>query len=94
MQQAVRMYSFLFLDSIFVVVSAMAVVGSIANMQFFVHVQELYTLEVTGQETVAQVKSHGASLEGITPEDQVSGTLWRMSLPLASVGWRTSPCWK
>ena len=86
MQQALRMYSFLFLDSIFVVVSAMVVVVSVANIQFFAHVQELYTLEISDHETVAQVKSHGASLEGITPEDQVSGTLWRMSLPLASVG--------
>ena len=33
--------------------------------------QELHTLEVTGQETVAQIKAHVASLEGIAPEDQV-----------------------
>lgn len=26
---------------------------------------------MTGQETVAQIKNHGTSLEGITPEDQV-----------------------
>ncbi|KAM5247562.1 ubiquitin-like FUBI-ribosomal protein eS30 fusion protein [Ctenodactylus gundi] len=40
-------------------------------MQLFVRAQELHTLEVTGQETVAQIKAHVASLEGITPEDQV-----------------------
>uniref|UniRef100_A0A2I3TNR0 Ubiquitin-like domain-containing protein n=1 Tax=Pan troglodytes TaxID=9598 RepID=A0A2I3TNR0_PANTR len=40
-------------------------------MQLFVHAQELHTLEVTGQETVAQIKAHVASLEGIAPEDQV-----------------------
>ncbi|XP_032773285.1 ubiquitin-like protein FUBI, partial [Rattus rattus] len=37
----------------------------------FVCAQELHTLEVTGQETVAQIKAHVASLEGIAPEDQV-----------------------
>ncbi|XP_036129114.1 ubiquitin-like protein FUBI [Molossus molossus] len=40
-------------------------------MQLFVHAQELHTLEVTSQETVAQIKAHVASLEGIAPEDQV-----------------------
>ncbi|KAM7084998.1 ubiquitin-like FUBI-ribosomal protein eS30 fusion protein isoform 1-T2 [Molossus nigricans] len=40
-------------------------------MQLFVRAQELHTLEVTGQETVAQLKAHVASLEGIAPEDQV-----------------------
>ncbi|XP_022362163.1 ubiquitin-like protein fubi and ribosomal protein S30 [Enhydra lutris kenyoni] len=40
-------------------------------MQLFVHAQELHTLEVTGQETVAQIKARVASLEGIAPEDQV-----------------------
>ncbi|KAF5928182.1 ubiquitin-like FUBI-ribosomal protein eS30 fusion protein [Diceros bicornis minor] len=40
-------------------------------MQLFVRTQELHTLEVTGQETVAQIKAHVASLEGIAPEDQV-----------------------
>uniref|UniRef100_A0A8C9HZH8 Ubiquitin-like domain-containing protein n=1 Tax=Piliocolobus tephrosceles TaxID=591936 RepID=A0A8C9HZH8_9PRIM len=40
-------------------------------MQLFVCAQELHTLEVTGQETVAQIKAHVASLEGIVPEDQV-----------------------
>uniref|UniRef100_A0A8D1VBT7 Ubiquitin-like protein FUBI n=1 Tax=Sus scrofa TaxID=9823 RepID=A0A8D1VBT7_PIG len=37
----------------------------------FVPAQELHTLEVTGQEMVAQIKAHVASLEGIAPEDQV-----------------------
>ena len=40
-------------------------------MQLFVRAPELHTLEVTGQETVAQIKDHVASLEGIAPEDQV-----------------------
>uniref|UniRef100_A0A4X2LUU2 Ubiquitin-like domain-containing protein n=1 Tax=Vombatus ursinus TaxID=29139 RepID=A0A4X2LUU2_VOMUR len=40
-------------------------------MQLFVHAQALHTLQVTGQETVAQIKAHVASLEGIAPEDQV-----------------------
>ncbi|XP_019501035.1 PREDICTED: ubiquitin-like protein fubi and ribosomal protein S30 [Hipposideros armiger] len=40
-------------------------------MQLFVRAQNLHTLEVTGQETVAQIKAHVASLEGIAPEDQV-----------------------
>ncbi|KAK7813171.1 hypothetical protein U0070_005076 [Myodes glareolus] len=40
-------------------------------MQLFVRAQELHTLEVTGQETVAQIKAHVTSLEGIAPEDQV-----------------------
>ncbi|XP_028711722.1 ubiquitin-like protein fubi and ribosomal protein S30 [Peromyscus leucopus] len=40
-------------------------------MQLFVRAQELHTLEVTGQETVAQIKAHVSSLEGIAPEDQV-----------------------
>ncbi|KAL0630051.1 Ubiquitin-like protein FUBI [Plecturocebus cupreus] len=40
-------------------------------MQLFVRAQELHTFEVTGQETVAQIKAHVASMEGIAPEDQV-----------------------
>ncbi|XP_008157329.1 FAU ubiquitin-like and ribosomal protein S30 [Eptesicus fuscus] len=40
-------------------------------MQLFVRAQELHTLEVTGGETVSQIKAHVASLEGIAPEDQV-----------------------
>ncbi|XP_062950362.1 ubiquitin-like FUBI-ribosomal protein eS30 fusion protein [Cynocephalus volans] len=40
-------------------------------MQLFVRAQELHTLEVTGQETIAQIKAHVSSLEGIAPEDQV-----------------------
>ncbi|CAO2584394.1 FAU ubiquitin-like and ribosomal protein S30 [Lemmus lemmus] len=40
-------------------------------MQLFVRAQKLHTLEVTGQETVAQIKAHVTSLEGIAPEDQV-----------------------
>ncbi|XP_004627313.1 ubiquitin-like protein fubi and ribosomal protein S30 [Octodon degus] len=40
-------------------------------MQLFVRAQDLHTIEVTGQETVAHIKAHVASLEGIAPEDQV-----------------------
>ncbi|XP_053765187.1 ubiquitin-like protein FUBI [Panthera pardus] len=40
-------------------------------MKLFVHAQELHTLEVIGQEMVAQIKVHVASLEGVAPEDQV-----------------------
>ncbi|XP_043824974.1 ubiquitin-like protein FUBI [Dromiciops gliroides] len=36
-------------------------------MQLFVQVQALHILKVTGQETVAQIKAHVASLEGIAP---------------------------
>ncbi|KAF3826414.1 hypothetical protein GH733_008939 [Mirounga leonina] len=32
---------------------------------------ELHTLKVTGQETVAQIKAQVASLEGTAPQDQV-----------------------
>lgn len=31
----------------------------------------IHILKVAGQGTVAQIKAYGASLEGITPEDQV-----------------------
>ncbi|KAM8901433.1 ubiquitin-like protein FUBI [Lycaon pictus] len=40
-------------------------------MQLFVWTQELHTLEMTGQETVTQIKTYVASLESIAPEDQV-----------------------
>ncbi|TFJ99899.1 MORN repeat-containing protein 2 [Platysternon megacephalum] len=40
-------------------------------MQLFIRAQNLHTLEVSGQETVAHVKAHIESLEGIAPEDQV-----------------------
>nr|XP_034349592.1 ubiquitin-like protein FUBI [Arvicanthis niloticus] len=40
-------------------------------MQLFVRAQELHNLEVTSQETVAQIKAHVASLEGTAPEGQV-----------------------
>ncbi|XP_027482232.2 LOW QUALITY PROTEIN: putative ubiquitin-like protein FUBI-like protein ENSP00000310146, partial [Zalophus californianus] len=45
--------------------------SSVADIQLFVRAQELHTLEVTGQEAVAQIKAHVASLEGIAPVDQV-----------------------
>nr|XP_033783050.1 ubiquitin-like protein FUBI [Geotrypetes seraphini] len=40
-------------------------------MQLFVHAQSLHTLEVSGQETVAQLKACVESLEGLAAEDQV-----------------------
>ncbi|KAL0607505.1 Ubiquitin-like protein FUBI [Plecturocebus cupreus] len=40
-------------------------------MQLFARIQELHTLEVTGQKTVAQIKARVASLEGTALEDQV-----------------------
>ncbi|XP_016063897.1 PREDICTED: ubiquitin-like protein FUBI isoform X2 [Miniopterus natalensis] len=40
-------------------------------MQLFVRARELHTLEVTGLETVAQIKALVASLEGFTTEDKV-----------------------
>ncbi|XP_042535474.1 uncharacterized protein LOC122107737 [Dipodomys spectabilis] len=57
----------LFLDSIFTVAAADPVVLS----QLFVRAQELRTLEVTGQEKIAQIKARVPSLEGIVLEDQV-----------------------
>uniref|UniRef100_A0A4X2M0Q2 Ubiquitin-like domain-containing protein n=1 Tax=Vombatus ursinus TaxID=29139 RepID=A0A4X2M0Q2_VOMUR len=41
------------------------------HLHLFVRAQALHTLEVNGQETVAQIKAHVASLEGVAPEDQV-----------------------
>uniref|UniRef100_A0A8D0C3H9 FAU ubiquitin like and ribosomal protein S30 fusion n=1 Tax=Salvator merianae TaxID=96440 RepID=A0A8D0C3H9_SALMN len=41
------------------------------TMQLFINAQKLHTLEVTGQETVAHLKAHIESLEGLVPEDQV-----------------------
>ncbi|XP_055270928.1 FAU ubiquitin-like and ribosomal protein S30 [Moschus berezovskii] len=58
-------------------------------MQLFVRAQELHTLEVTGQETVARIKAHVASLEGIAPEDQVlllAGTPLEDEATLAQCG--------
>nr|XP_056718015.1 FAU ubiquitin-like and ribosomal protein S30 [Euleptes europaea] len=40
-------------------------------MQLFIRAQKLHTLSVSGQETVARLKAHIETLEGITPEDQV-----------------------
>ncbi|KAM9678333.1 ubiquitin-like FUBI-ribosomal protein eS30 fusion protein [Trichechus inunguis] len=69
-------HSFLFFHPNFEVT---AVGGHISatSMQLFVCSQELHTLVVTGQKTVAQIKARTAWLEGIAPEDQVvllSGT--------------------
>lgn len=51
--------------------SGSSVCDLVSNMQFFVHTQELYTLQVTGQELLAQIKAHVASLESVAPGDQV-----------------------
>nr|XP_013808457.1 PREDICTED: ubiquitin-like protein fubi and ribosomal protein S30 [Apteryx mantelli mantelli] len=40
-------------------------------MQLFVRAQNLHALEVSGDETVAQIKARVAALEGIAPRDQV-----------------------
>ncbi|XP_051954018.1 FAU ubiquitin like and ribosomal protein S30 fusion a isoform X1 [Xyrauchen texanus] len=41
------------------------------NMQLFVHAQNLHTLEVSGNETVHDIKTHVQTLEGLSVEDQV-----------------------
>ncbi|CAJ0966947.1 unnamed protein product [Ranitomeya imitator] len=41
------------------------------TMQLFVRAQDLHTLEVSGQETVSQIKAKISSLEGISAQDQV-----------------------
>uniref|UniRef100_A0A3Q3GHT1 FAU ubiquitin like and ribosomal protein S30 fusion a n=1 Tax=Labrus bergylta TaxID=56723 RepID=A0A3Q3GHT1_9LABR len=40
-------------------------------MQLFLRAQSTHTLEVTGQETVGQIKAHVQDLEGLLVEDQV-----------------------
>ncbi|XP_012685105.3 ubiquitin-like protein FUBI [Clupea harengus] len=40
-------------------------------MQLFLRAQNTHTLEVTGQETVHDLKAHVQTLEGISVEDQV-----------------------
>ncbi|KAK5616283.1 hypothetical protein CRENBAI_014625 [Crenichthys baileyi] len=41
------------------------------KMQLFLRAQNTHTLEVTGQETVGQIKAHVQALEGLLVEDQV-----------------------
>uniref|UniRef100_A0A8C5R3Q0 FAU ubiquitin like and ribosomal protein S30 fusion n=1 Tax=Leptobrachium leishanense TaxID=445787 RepID=A0A8C5R3Q0_9ANUR len=41
------------------------------TMQLFVRAQNLHTLEVSGQETVSQIKVNISSLEGIPSDEQV-----------------------
>ncbi|XP_051908445.1 FAU ubiquitin like and ribosomal protein S30 fusion a [Hippocampus zosterae] len=41
------------------------------KMQLFLRAQNTHTLEVTGQETVGQIKAHVQTLEGLLVEDQV-----------------------
>ncbi|NXN62549.1 UBIM protein, partial [Rynchops niger] len=40
-------------------------------MQLFIRAQSLHTIEVSGDETVAQIKAQVAALAGVPPEDQV-----------------------
>ncbi|XP_072737137.1 ubiquitin-like FUBI-ribosomal protein eS30 fusion protein [Ciconia boyciana] len=40
-------------------------------MQLFIRAQSLHTIEVSGTETVAQIKAQVAALAGVPPEDQV-----------------------
>ncbi|XP_058234993.1 FAU ubiquitin like and ribosomal protein S30 fusion a [Hemibagrus wyckioides] len=58
-------------------------------MQLFVRAQNLHTLEVTGHETVQDVKAHVQTLEGLCVEDQVlllSGTPLEDAATLVSCG--------
>uniref|UniRef100_A0A8C9PW83 Ubiquitin-like domain-containing protein n=1 Tax=Spermophilus dauricus TaxID=99837 RepID=A0A8C9PW83_SPEDA len=58
-------------------------------IQLFVPAQELQTLEVTGQEMATQIKVFVASMESITPEDQVgllAGTLLEAEATLGQCG--------
>ncbi|KAM9778825.1 ubiquitin-like FUBI-ribosomal protein eS30 fusion protein [Syngnathus typhle] len=41
------------------------------NTQLFLRAQNTHTLEVTGQETVGQIKAHVQTLEGLLVENQV-----------------------
>ncbi|MCI4389479.1 hypothetical protein PGIGA_G00098640 [Pangasianodon gigas] len=59
------------------------------NMQLFVRAQNLHTLEVTGHETVQDIKAHVQTLEGLSVEDQVlllSGTPLEDAATLVSCG--------
>ncbi|XP_078401813.1 ubiquitin-like FUBI-ribosomal protein eS30 fusion protein [Cetorhinus maximus] len=40
-------------------------------MQLFLHAQNTHTLDVTGEETVGEIKGHVESLEGVSAIDQV-----------------------
>ncbi|XP_067894962.1 FAU ubiquitin like and ribosomal protein S30 fusion a [Heterodontus francisci] len=40
-------------------------------MQLFLHAQNTHTLDVTGEETVGEIKAHVESLEGVSAVDQV-----------------------
>ncbi|PWS23097.1 hypothetical protein DKP78_14940 [Enterococcus faecium] len=58
-------------------------------MQLFVRAQNTHTVEVTGQETVQDLKAHVQSLEGISVEDQVlllAGTPLEDSAALVDCG--------
>lgn len=65
--------------------SGSSVCDLVSNMQLFVHTQELHTLQVTGQESLAQIKAHLALLESVAPEDKVlllTGTSLEDEAPL------------
>ena len=58
-------------------------------MQLFLRAQNTHTLEVTGQETVGQIKAHVQGLEGLLVEDQVlllAGCPLEDDVSLASCG--------
>merc|ERR1711976_1011932 len=49
--------------------SHLAIAQTRVNMQLFINAQQTHTIEVTGQETVANVKSLVASLENCSGDD-------------------------
>ena len=51
--------------------SSSSVHDLVAKKELSVSAQELHTLQVSSQETVAQIKAPVALSEGVTPEDQV-----------------------
>ena len=50
--------------------SSSSVHDLVANKELSVSAQELHTLQVTGQESLAQIKAHLALLESVAPEDK------------------------
>lgn len=87
MQQAMRIYSFIFFDSIFVVVAAMGTVGLVANMEFFVYAQGYIPQGVWPLDSGPDQGSWRALPQKIKWYSWKI-LLWRMRLPLASVRWR------
>ncbi|KAL7888282.1 hypothetical protein AOLI_G00032560 [Acnodon oligacanthus] len=56
------------------------------NMQLFLRAQNVHTLEVTGQETVQDLKAHVQTLEGLSVEDQVLMLAGKVHGSLARAG--------